>query len=44
MMYVIINVHSSKSFSIPDVYSALPENEQSQTEVDRKKRKKVKKT
>lgn len=44
VMYVIINVHSSKSFSIPDVYSALPENEQNQTEVDRKKRKTVKGT
>ena len=44
VMYVIINAHPSKTFSIPDVYSAFFENEQSQTGVDRKKAKKLKKT
>lgn len=43
VMYVIINAHPSETSSIPDVNSALPENEQSQTRVGEKKAKKVKK-
>lgn len=36
-MYVIINAHSSKAIGFPNVFSALPKNEQSQIGMNKKK-------